>query len=117
MVEQSEETNTCGGYTIKSTLGEGGNAVVKLVEKDGAQYAMKIFVKQNLRFSEKEKMISKAKDEYDIVKNIKSDLIMQYLDFSESDVWINSKGESRDVCFLVMELLDGVGLLEFLNEC
>ena len=43
---------------------------------------MKIFVKQNLRFSEKEKMISKAKDEYDIVKTIKSELIMQYLDFS-----------------------------------
>ena len=42
---------------------------------------------------------------------------MQYLDFSESDIWINSKGESREVCFLVMELLDGVGLLEFLNEC
>ena len=62
-------------------------------------------------------MISKAKDEYDIVKTIKSDLIMQYLDFCESDVWINSKGESRQVCFLVMELLDGVGLLEFLNEC
>ena len=117
MVEQSGEANTCGGYKIKSTLGEGGNAVVKLVEKDGAEYAMKIFVKQNLRFSEKEKMISKAKDEYDIVKTIKSDLIMQYLDFSESDVWINSKGESREVCFLVMELLDGVGLLEFLNEC
>ena len=57
MVEQSGEVNTCGGYTIKSTLGEGGNAVVKLVEKDGAQHAMKIFVKENLRFSEKEKMI------------------------------------------------------------
>ena len=78
---------------------------------------MKIFVKQNLRFSEKEKMISKAKDEYDIVKTIKSELIMQYLDFSQSAVWINSKGERRDVCYLVMELLDGVGLLEFLNEC
>ena len=37
-------------------------------------------------------MVSTAKQEYEIVKNIKSDLIMQYLDFSESDVWINSKG-------------------------
>lgn len=91
--------------------------MVKLVEKDGAQYAMKIFVKENLRSTEAAKMISKAKEEYEIVKNIKSDLIMQYLDFSESCVWINSKGESKEVCFLVMELLDGVGLLEFLNEC
>ena len=53
---------------------------------------MKIFVKENLRSTEAAKMISKAKEEYEIVKNIKSDLIMQYLDFSESDVWINSKG-------------------------
>lgn len=28
-------TATCGDYTITRTLGFGGNAVVKLVEKDG----------------------------------------------------------------------------------
>ena len=38
------ERPSCGDYKILSTLGKGGNAVVKLVEaKDGTQYAMKIF--------------------------------------------------------------------------
>ena len=81
MVEQQGKPNTCGQYTILRTLGEGGNAVVKLVEKDGVQSAMKIFIKENLRSSEAERMVSKAKSEFDIVKDIKSDLIMQYLDF------------------------------------
>ena len=31
------------GYNVIKTLGEGGNAVVKEVEKDGNRYAMKIF--------------------------------------------------------------------------
>ena len=33
----------CGDYRILRTLGKGGNAVVKLVEKGGVEYAMKIF--------------------------------------------------------------------------
>ena len=37
------ERPSCGGYKILQTLGKGGNAVVKLVEKDGQKYAMKIF--------------------------------------------------------------------------
>ena len=78
---------------------------------------MKIFVKENLRTEDADRMIAKAKSEYDIVKDIKSDLIMQYLDFQESAVWTNSKGVNKEVCFLVMELLEGVELLEFLNEC
>ena len=38
------EISTCGDYNIIRTLGHGGNAVVKLVERDGTRYAMKIMV-------------------------------------------------------------------------
>ena len=31
------------GYTVTKTLGQGGNAVVKQVEKDGEFFAMKVF--------------------------------------------------------------------------
>ena len=43
MVDVAGGLNTCGGYKIIRTLGEGGTAVVKMVEKDGQKYAMKIF--------------------------------------------------------------------------
>ena len=102
MVEQQGQPNTCGQYKILRTLGEGGNAVVKLVERDGVQSAMKIFVKENLKSSDAERMVTKAKSEFDIVKDIKSDLIMQYLDFEESAIWVNSKNVRKEVCFLVM---------------
>ena len=50
MVEETKNvaTPTCGDYTVIRTLGYGGNAVIKLVEKDGIQYAMKIYVKEDL---------------------------------------------------------------------
>ena len=81
MIEAQTQLNTCGKYDIIRTLGEGGNAVVKLVEKDGVQSAMKIFSKDNLNANEADRLVSKAKAEYDIVKDIKSDLIIEYLDF------------------------------------
>ena len=34
---------SCNGYKILRTLGKGGNGVVKLVEKNGHEFAMKIF--------------------------------------------------------------------------
>ena len=44
MVEKTVgQQPTCGGYTILKTIGDGGTASIKLVEKDGARYAMKIF--------------------------------------------------------------------------
>jgi len=42
---------------------------------------MKIFSKDNLNANEADRLVSKAKAEYDIVKDIKSDLIIEYLDF------------------------------------
>ena len=33
---------------------------------------------------------------------------MKYYEFMEDAIWFNSKGKQRNVCYLVMELLDGV---------
>ena len=57
-------TATCGDYEIKSTLGYGGNAVVKLVEKGGVEYAMKIFEPHP---TEREEIIKKTKEEMAVV--------------------------------------------------
>ena len=45
--------------------------------------------------------------------NIKS--IMKQYEFVDNAIWTNSKGKQQNVCYLTMELLDGVELLDFLN--
>lgn len=62
-------------------------------------------------------VIAKTKAEYDIVRNLDNDFIMKYIDFNEKATWRKKNGEEKQVCYLVMELLDGVELLELLNEC
>ena len=61
-------------------------------------------------------MIAKTKEEFDVVKGLNLKNVMKYYDFAEKETWTNRKGESKQVSYLVMELLDGVELLEFLNE-
>ena len=59
-----EERPSCGGYKILSTLGKGGNAVVKLVEKDNQTYAMKIFEPHP---KDKAKLVEITQKEVDVV--------------------------------------------------
>ena len=49
------------------TLGSGGNAVVKEVEKDGNRYAMKIFEPHP---AEKQKLLKSIRDETNLVKGL-----------------------------------------------
>jgi len=65
-------TSTCGDYEIKRTLGFGGNAVVKLVEKGGTEYAMKIFEPHP---TEREELLKKTKEEMSVVQNLKIEAI------------------------------------------
>ena len=113
MQSLGDELSTCGPYKIIRTLGEGGNAVVKLAEKDGQQFALKILL---LEVSNSETVISKAKEEYQVVQRLKIPGVMRYFEFNERATWTNGKGVQKEVCYLVMELIEGVELLEFINE-
>lgn len=53
-------TATCGDYQVVRTLGFGGNAVVKLVERGGVEYAMKIFEPHP---TERDEILEKTKKE------------------------------------------------------
>ena len=55
---------TCGDYEVLRTLGSGGNAVVKLVQKEGIEYAMKIFEPHP---TERDEIIQKTKLEMTVV--------------------------------------------------
>ena len=116
MVESTKfgSESTCGPYKIIKTLGAGMTGKVKLVEKDGEQYAMKIF---NVDKSNREYMTKMAKKEFRITENVDSKLIPKYYEFNHNATKTNKKGEEKQVVYLVMELVKGVELLEFINHC
>ena len=104
---------TCGGYNILRTLGAGGNAVVKEVEKDGNHYAMKIFEPSP---AEKQKLLKSIRDETGLVRDLSINGIPKTYELQEDAVWTKSNGQQRNVSFLVMELVQGVELIDFLNQ-
>lgn len=116
MVEHSNENglSTCGPYKIFKTLGEGGNAVVKLAEREGVKYAIKILP---LDVEDIDKVVKKTKEEFEVVSQLSINGVMKYYEFVEEAIWTSKVGEQKKVCYLVMELVKGVELLEFLNEC
>ena len=56
---------SCDGYRILRTLGKGGHGVVKLVEKNGNEYAMKIFEPHP---AEKQAFVDETLAELNLVK-------------------------------------------------
>ena len=104
---------TCGGYNILRTLGAGGNAVVKEVEKDGNRFAMIIFEPSP---AEKQKLLTSVRDETNLVRDLSIPGIPKTYELNENAVWTKSNGQQRNVCYLVMELVQGVELIDFLNQ-
>ena len=75
MQRQINELSTCGPYKVLRTLGEGGNAVIKLDEKDGEQFALKIML---LGEHNSEAVLRKTKEEFEIVKGLNLPGVMRY---------------------------------------
>ena len=75
---------------------------------------MKIFVPDG---ADKDNVIEKTKYEFDLIKDLDIPNVMKYYEFKEDATWVKSDGKTKTVCYLLMELLDGVELLDFLNEC
>ena len=75
---------------------------------------MKIFVPDG---ADKDSVIDKTKYEFDLIKDLDIPNVMKYYEFKENATWVKSDGSKKQVCYLLMELLDGVELLDFLNEC
>ena len=69
---------------------------------------MKIFL---VNPADKANVAEKTKAEYEIVKNLNIKGVMKYYEFNADATWINRKGEEKQVCYLVMELIQGVELL------
>ena len=80
----------CGGYTIIKTIGVGGHAPVKLVEKDNQQYAMKIMTPDK---KEWKAVVNKTRTEFNLLKERSIPSIVKYIEFNEDAIWTKSKGK------------------------
>ena len=107
---QKGKENWCDGYKIMTTLGRGGNSVVKLVEKDDRYYAMKIFKPD--RIGNPEEFVRHMKKEMEIVQGLGLNSVPRYYKFKE-DILTKKSGEQKKVFFLVMEYIHGVTLFDF----
>ena len=94
-IKSGEETidyrPSCNGFKILRTLGKGGNGVVKLVEKDGHEYAMKIFEPHP---TEKESFCRETQAELDLVQNHMIDDVPAYYEFVENATWQKKDGKN-----------------------
>ena len=113
MVEQNQAAEifrpSCGGYKILRQIGAGGNAIVKLVEKDNVKYAMKIF-KPSPR--EKELTIH----EYNIVTSMNIPAIVKYHELELDAKWLKKDGTDVDCSYLLMDHVNGLMLVDFFNK-
>ena len=112
MVEQIERPS-CGGYKILQTLGKGGNAVVKLVEKDGKTFAMKIF---EPHAKDKADFIKVTQKEFNTVTACAMPAVVQYGEFVTDAKWYKKNGKDKNVCYLTMETITGCELIDFFNQ-
>ena len=112
MVEQIERPS-CGGYKILQTLGKGGNAVVKLVEKDGKTFAMKIF---EPHAKDKADFIKVTQKEFNTVTACAMPAVVQYGEFVTDAKWYKKNGKDKNVCYLTMETINGCELIDFFNQ-
>lgn len=65
---------------------------------------------------DRSKHIAEMKQKFELVNNLNLDSVVKYYEFCEDATWTKKSGEKIRCCFLVMELLRGVELLEFFNE-
>ena len=80
---------SCNGYKILRTLGKGGNGVVKLVEKNGHEFAMKIFEPHP---SERANFCKETQTELNLVQQHQIDDIPEYYEFVENTTWQKKDG-------------------------
>ena len=102
------------GWRVVGTLGQGGNAVVKLVEgADGKRLAMKIFEPHP---TDRASFLAATRAEVDLVQQLDMDECVRYLEFNENAVWQKSNGRDVNCCYILMELVQGIELIDFFNN-
>lgn len=110
--EEEVTANSRCSYEIESEsrIGAGGNGVVyKCINQDGKEYAIKIL----LNFGEKSK--KRFIQEIALMKRVKSNHIINYIDDGVMMLSSEKGGEPEEALFVIMELAD-CNLLDYLKK-
>ena len=75
---------------------------------------MKIFEPES--FAERQQIVRNTKSEFEIIQSLNLSSIPTYFEFAEKAIWRKSDGSQTEVCYLLMEYLQGVELNEFFNS-
>ena len=100
---------------VIKNLGDAETADVKLVEKNGVHYAMKVLKKKHPRYMES--FLARYRSEFDLVSQLNVDSAIEYYEFLEEVEWRGKNGcNSVEKCYcLVMELVEGFDLINYFN--
>ena len=98
------------GYTLHETLGQGFSAKVKRAERDGQGFAIKIFDKSSKFWNEQGFNLTRA--EHEATECLDHPNIVKYYEFRDSANKV-SNGKSKDVAYLVQELVTGGELFDY----
>lgn len=76
---------------------------------------MKIYTKGS-KAQDVERLIEKTRAEFEVVQGLNIESIVKYHEFNDNAIWTKSNGETKQVCYTVMDPLEGVELLDFMNS-
>ena len=114
-VQNQEITGILDQYSLTKTLGSGFSAKVKLAtDKDGNEYAIKIFNMENPMNDQRQMEL--IKQEFEAAKKLDHKYICKYHDFQENKTLQKPNGKTKRVSYLVQEAVLGGELFTYMAE-
>ena len=104
-------------FTLTKKLGEGFSATVRQAVPDydpEQQFAIKIFDLESPQFNERAFRL--LKQEVDATTSLDHKNIVRYIEFKEQAVLVDKNGRSRQVAFIVQELVEGGELFDYIMD-
>ena len=60
--------------------------------------------------------IKRTKAEFDTMRGLNLESIPKYIEFNTDAIWTKSNGEEVKVCYVVMENVEGIELIDLFNN-
>ena len=114
-LNQNQITGILDKYSLTKTLGCGFSAKVKLgIDEEGNEFAIKIFDMDDKRNSKRQMEL--IKQEVESTKQLNHKNICKYYDYQENRTLEKLNGKTKNVTYIVQELVDGSELFSYITD-